>query len=236
MQTVGLQTQQTHTPATGETKNRSIRLSIAFEKGATNRKPATSASPSVSKPWDWGQGEKKDLRGFARAEVGGDVSGEIAEEVVDFARLGVGGEASDEEGAELVPRLDGLLRAVVVGAVSGRGCRRRRRRVGVAVRAVRGGARRGRRRRVGRRGVVEVRGGHAARIARGRAGGGGGGGYGLPRRRRGWSRGRALVTGEGAADGCFFWVLPWGGFGVRFDILGPKISFFRHVWISLQDF
>lgn len=91
----------------------------------------------------------ENLGGFARAEVGGDVSGEIAEEVVDFARLGVGGEASDEEGAELVPRGESLLRAVVVGAVKGRGCRRRRRRVGVAVRAVRGGARRGRRRRVG---------------------------------------------------------------------------------------
>lgn len=98
--------------------------------------------------------------------MGGDVSGEVAEEVVDLARLGVGGEASDEEGAELVPLREDLLRAVVVGAVSGWGNRRRG--VGVAVRAVRGGARRGRRRRVGG-GVVEVRGGHATR-ARGERG------------------------------------------------------------------
>ena len=106
-----------------------------------------SASPSVRQTEGLGVRGGENLGGFARAEVGGDVSGEIAEEVVDFARLGVGGEASDEEGAELVPRREGLLRAVVVGAVSGRGCRRRR--VGVAVRAVQGGARRGRRRRVG---------------------------------------------------------------------------------------
>jgi hypothetical protein len=57
--------------------------------------------------------------------MGGDVSREVAEEVVDLARLGVGGEASDKEGAELVPLRGGLLRAVVVGAVSGGGSRRR---------------------------------------------------------------------------------------------------------------
>jgi hypothetical protein len=141
--------------------------------------------------------------------VGGDVSGEIAEEVVDFARLGVGGEASDEEGADLVPRREGLLCAVVVGAVSGRGCRRRR--VGVAVRAVRGSARRGRRRRVGR-GVVEVR-GHAARDREE-----------MGRRWRllraaaapaavechvGWSRGGVTrrAVGAGAADGTGYFLL-----------------------------
>ena len=100
--------------------------------------------------------------------MGRDVSREVAEEVVDLARLGVGGEASDEEGAELVPRREGLLRAVVVGAVSGGG--RRRRRVG----------------------VVEVRGGHAAcvrgergvrqAVAAGWRGAGGG-----------WRSGRAMV-------------------------------------------
>jgi hypothetical protein len=115
--------------------------------------------------------------------MGGDVSREVAEEVVDLARLGVGGEASDKEGAELVPLRGGLLRAVVVGAVSGGGSRRRR--VGVAVRGVRGGARRGRRRRVGG-GVVEVRGGHVA-CARGERRVGSGGSYRLRRRRRGLS-------------------------------------------------
>ena len=128
------------------------------------------------------------LGGFASAEMGRDVSREVAEEVVDLARLGVGGEASDEEGAELVPRREGLLRAVVVGAVSGGGCRRRR--VGAAVRAVRGGPRRRRRRR--RIGVVEVRSGHAAcvrgergvrqAVAAGWRGAGGG-----------WRSGRAMV-------------------------------------------
>lgn len=212
-------------------KKRSVRLIQP-----TKKEQQTEASKPQGQALAWvvvRGGEN--LRGFARAEVGGDVSGEIAEEVVDFARLGVGGEASDEEGAELVPRWGCLLRAVEVGAVSGRGCRRRR--VGVAVRAVRGGARRGRRRRVGGRGVVEVRGGHAARIARGRAGGAAG--YGLPQRRRGWwgvSRwvvqgGPAVVvTGEGAADGTVSGAAV-GCFGVRFGIFGLKVSLFRPVSI-----
>jgi hypothetical protein len=79
--------------------------------------------------------------------VGGDVSGEIAEEVVDLPRLGIAREAGNEEGAELVAGRKGLLQPVIVGAVRGRG--RRRRQVGVAGGAVRGGARRGRRGRVG---------------------------------------------------------------------------------------
>jgi len=43
--------------------------------------------------------------------------------------------------------------------------------------------------------------------------------------------GRAVVTGEGAADGTgvLFRVLPWDGFGVRFGIFGLKVSLLRPV-------
>lgn len=56
--------------------------------------------------------------------MGGDVAGEVAEEVVDLAGLDVGGEAGDEEGAQLVARRRQGLRAVEVAAICGRRGRR----------------------------------------------------------------------------------------------------------------
>lgn len=44
--------------------------------------------------------------------MGGDIAGEVAEEVVDLAGLGVAGEARDEERAELVARRQWLRRVV----------------------------------------------------------------------------------------------------------------------------
>lgn len=55
--------------------------------------------------------------------MGGDVAGEVAEEVVDLAGLDVGGEAGDEEGAQLVARRRQGLRAVEVAAICGRRAR-----------------------------------------------------------------------------------------------------------------
>jgi hypothetical protein len=67
-------------------RNRSIRLNIAFEKGT-----ATSESPSGGAYRGVGVRGGENLGGFSGAEMGGDVSREVAEEVVDLARLGVGG-------------------------------------------------------------------------------------------------------------------------------------------------